>query len=86
MHWSHAQWGHMHWGDMSGWGWGWAGWVAPSLTMLIFFGGLAALIILLARRPADRPPDTAERILAERFARGDIDQDEYLQRRQTLHR
>jgi putative membrane protein len=54
--------------------------------MLIFFGGLAALIILLVRRPADRSPDTADRILAERFARGDIDDDEYQQRRQALHR
>lgn len=84
MYWSHMQWGHMHWGDMSGWGW--AGWLVPSLTMLIFFGGLAALIIFLTRRPADRSPDTAERILAERFARGDIDEDEFRQRQQALHR
>jgi len=84
MHWSQAQCGLLQWGDMSGWGW--AGWLMPSLTMLIFFGGLAALIILLVRRPADRSPDTADRILAERFARGDIDDDEYQQRRQALHR
>jgi putative membrane protein len=74
----------MHWGDMPGWGWG--GWIVPTLTMLVFLGGLAAVTILLVRRPAGRVPDTAEHILAERFARGDIDEAEYQQRRQALHR
>lgn len=84
MHWSHAEWDHMDWSHMSGWGW--AGWLMPTLTMLIFLGGLAALIIFLARRPADRSSSTPDRILAERFARGDIDEDEFQQRQRALHR
>jgi putative membrane protein len=84
MHWGDTQWDHMQWGDVSGWGW--AGWLVPSLTMLLFFGGLAAVIILLARRPADRTEDAADRILAERFARGDIDEDEFQRRRRVLRR
>jgi putative membrane protein len=84
MHWSHGQWDHMDWGDMSGWGW--AGWLMPGLTMLIFLGALAALIVFLARRPAHPTPDTAGRILAERFARGEIDADEYERRQEVLRR
>lgn len=76
--------GHMHWGDMSGWGW--AGWFMPSLTALILLGVLVTVIVLLARRPGERAPDTAGRILAERFARGEIGEEEYRQRRQVLGR
>lgn len=76
----------MHWGDMGAWGWGgWGGWVAGAAMMLIFWGGLVLVILLALRRSGDgRTPDDPERILAERFARGEIGEDEYQQRRRAL--
>jgi putative membrane protein len=56
-----------------------------TVMMLIFVGGLAAVIVALARRPAEPDPYRPERTLAERFARGEIDEDEYQRRRQALH-
>ena len=35
--------------------------------------------------PAARRTSTADEILAERFARGEIDQDEFIRVRQSLH-
>lgn len=72
----------MHWGDMGGWGWG--GWLAATAMMLIFWGGLAAVVLLALRRPGDGHTSEPERILAERFARGEIDEDEYQRRRRAL--
>ena len=75
---------------MMGWddgGWGWGGWLAMTLMMLVFWGGLAAVVVALVR--SARRPDAnrdARGILDERFARGDIDEDEYRRRREALHR
>lgn len=79
---------------MMGWddgGWGWGGWLAMTLMMLVFWGGLAAVVVALVRssRPPASAPDPgrdARGILDERFARGDIDEDEYRRRREALHR
>jgi putative membrane protein len=75
-------------------GWGAGRWIAMGLMMLAFWGLLAALAVYLIRttthRPADSSgptgtsPDQAMRILAERFARGEIDADEYSARRDVL--
>lgn len=50
--------------------------------------GLIALFVVLVAR-LDRPwrdlPDPAKRILDERFARGELDQKEYLERRALIH-
>ena len=62
------------------------------LMMLAFWGLLAALVVYvvknLGHRPADGAgvarPDDAMRILDERFARGDIEADDYSQRRDLL--
>ena len=64
------------------------------LFMLAFWGLIAALVVYVVRnlghRPPDQsgtsaaPPDQALRILDERFAHGDIDADEYNQRRDVL--
>jgi putative membrane protein len=72
----------MYSGHMDGWGWG--GWLAATVMMLILFGGLAAIVIAIVRRPAGVSQETPERILSERFARGEIDEDEYQRRRRTL--
>ena len=64
-----------------------------ALMMLIFWGGLVALIVFLVRGSRTGPsqsdedmrrgPDARE-ILAERFARGEISEDEFEQRMRVL--
>lgn len=73
-----------HWGD--GWGYGWVGSLLMIITMLVLWGGLITVIVLLIRRLGHHGPDhnDAQRILDERFARGEIDKDEYGQRSQAL--
>lgn len=83
---------------MMGWdgGWGVGAWIAMSLMMVVFWGGLIALVVWLVRgspsspsdRPATRSDDPAEhgeKVLAERFARGEIDEEEFTRRRELLH-
>ena len=85
---------------MMGWysGWGWGGWLGMSLLMLAFWGLVAVGVVALVRtvrrddqpRSAEQPmrvsaPDAHARdILDERFARGEIDADEYTRRRDLL--
>jgi putative membrane protein len=79
----------MMWGG--GWGWGHAifGWV----MMILFWGGLILLIVLGVRwlggnpgaQSAPPPPGkSALDILRERFARGEIDKDEFEERKRLL--
>lgn len=74
----------MYWNDGS---WGWAGWLMMIVTMLAFWG-LVAWVVLTVARGADPAPRTSpagpKSILAERFARGEIDDDEYRRRSDTL--
>lgn len=74
----------MMWGD----GWGWIG---GGLMMLVFWGGLIALIVFLVRgagrssRGGETPrPRDARDTLAERFARGEISEEEFEQRKRVL--
>ena len=80
-----------------GWGnggWGWGAWVFMAIMMLLFFALLAAVVVALIRPGGWRGTDTeprastssvgALRILDERFARGEIDADEYARRRDVL--
>jgi putative membrane protein len=68
-----------------------------SVMLLLFWGLVIAAIIALVRylggtrqggppasSSADRGRPSAEELLDERFARGEIDQDEYTRRRQLL--
>ena len=82
---------------MYGWdgnGWGAGVWVAMALMMLVFWAGVVTVVILLLRRtPPHQGPgpvrpsyDEAERILHERFARGEIDETEYAARHAALRR
>ena len=74
---------------MWGWnGWSWWGWLAMSLSMVAFWGlivwGIVAIVRGLGgtwRRPQGHDP---EQILAERYATGEIDEEEYHRRRQVL--
>jgi putative membrane protein len=79
----------MWFGDhMSGWGY-----VLMGFGTIVFWGLIVAGIVVLVHylgrseqhagvRPGDRP--TAEQVLAERFARGEIDEEEYRRRLDTL--
>lgn len=80
----------MHdWNDS---GWGWGGWVAMGLMMLAVVAVIVLLVVLVTRTQressAPMPPassaSAAERTLDERFARGEIDADEYRTRREVL--
>jgi len=72
-------------------GWGPGAWIAMAFVMLVFWAVVVAAIIALVRSDHSRGQDRAagrsddpERILAERFARGEIDADEFKQRRDIL--
>lgn len=74
------------WGHMGGWGWGMSifGWV----FMVAVVGLLVWLIVTSSRRP-DRPAAgerSALDVLDERYARGEIEREEYLERRADLER
>ena len=77
-----------------GGGWAMGGWIAMAVLMVVFWGGVVAVIVIFFRRSRSgqtmmglRPSHhEAERILNERFARGEIDETEYLARRSALRR
>ncbi len=65
-------------------GWGWA---LMSIGMVLVWGLVITGIVLLIRSVAssrNQPSQTPEQLLAERFARGEIDQDEYFRRLDAL--
>ena len=75
----------MMWYDHGSWGAG--DWVAMSVMMLVFWGGLIALVVFLVRGGRSRspePPRTPDEMLADRFARGEIDDEEFTRRRELL--
>ena len=77
-----------------GWGWGWGHMIFAGLMMIAFWGGIVLLIVLLVRwlaggsasshasSPASR--QTPLEILQERFAKGEIDKEEFEERRKLL--
>jgi putative membrane protein len=77
---------------MMGWygNWGWGGWTAMGLTMLLFWGLIVAGVVAVVRSSRPAPNDArggwgdALRLLDERFARGEIDEEDYRRRRELL--
>ena len=74
-------------------GWSWWGWVGMTITMLIFWGlviwGIVALVRYYNAPRADAPSGreqeaTPEGILATRFARGEIDEQEFTHKREVI--
>lgn len=76
--------------DPSGWGW-----FTMSVGMILFWTVLIVFAVLLFRavnRPSDggattekaQPTTTPELLLSERFARGEIDEEEYRRRLSVL--
>ena len=80
--------------DVSGWGW-----FVMSVSMILFWGLIITAAVLLFRAlarassgsgehhhgPVSAPDLTPEEILAVRFARGEIDEDDYRRRLAALH-
>lgn len=72
--------------------WNSSDWVAMSLMMIVFFGLFILAVAVLMRgsqrdaAPSDSGParETAEQLLANRFARGDIDEEDYDRRLAVL--
>jgi putative membrane protein len=70
--------------------WGWGHMFFGGFMMIAFWGGIILIVALLARsmgawRDTPSPPRRGPiDILQERFAKGEIDQKEYEERRQVL--
>jgi putative membrane protein len=87
-----------NWNDhMDGGGWWW--WIPMMVLMVAFVGALAWLVVVLARGtghssrvsnpvtaapPASPARPTAQDILAERLARGEIEPEDYRRRLEAL--
>lgn len=86
-------WGH-GWNGMGWMGMGWGGWIMMIVIVLTVWAVVAVAGIALFRGLRIREGGTrgasaaetseADRLLDERFARGEIDSDEYTARRETL--
>ena len=65
---------------------GWGAWLAMSAGMVAFWALVAVAVVAVVRSTRDDRPsgDEANRLLDERFARGDIDEQEYQARRDLL--
>lgn len=75
-------------GAMSGWNWAWMIFMLLAVCVLAGVGVVVAVRYLRQRGHAPAiepsPEPSAEEILADRFARGEIGEDEYWQRVHTL--
>ena len=73
------------WDHTGGWGMGWIG--LGMIHMVVFWGVVIFVIVALARLIGGRRESSSDRaldILRERFARGEIDADEYDRVRREL--
>jgi putative membrane protein len=68
------------------WSWSAGGWWWMTIAMVVFWGLVAWVAFTLARRPGaeDGGSRSAADILAERYAQGEIDDEEYQRRRAAL--
>jgi len=75
----------MGWGDH---GMGLTGWLMMGLGLLLFWGAVAAVLVAVVRglwsEPRRDMPADPLRLLNERFARGELDEQTYLRRRDVL--
>jgi len=79
------------WHDGYG-GWGWGSWVLSAVVLTVFFALVITAIVAAVRylggpghhhgtaAPGVQPGRKPEDLLAERFARGEIDDEEYRRR------
>ncbi len=84
--WDDGGWGDGMWG-MHGWG-GWWGLLVLLGVLLVVVAGAVLLAVTLGRTAGGGPQGPgatpADRLLDERYARGEIDEQEYLHRRAVL--
>lgn len=74
--------------------WGWGHMASGSLMMLLFWGLLILIVVFLVRQfgggsgaaPGREQTDSAHAILRDRFARGEIDEQEFEKRSKLLGR
>jgi putative membrane protein len=83
-----------------GWGWGPGFWIVPVICWLLLLGVIVALVVTRRRRwsragwggpwggpgpwASAQAARSAESVLAERFARGEVDETEYRARLEVL--
>lgn len=74
-------------------GYGWHGWFFGPIMMIVFIAVAVVVVVTLVRwlgsqdhalPPYSPPPKTPLDILKERFARGEIDKEEFEERRRLL--
>lgn len=70
----------MYWGNGD---WSWTAWMAMSISMVLFWGLIVWAMFSLLRNGTSQER-TPLQILDERFAHGDIDEEEYRRRREAL--
>lgn len=83
---NYSGYGH-RWGD-----WGWGHMVFGSLTMVLIWGSVIVVVVLLVRwltkgasnATTTQTENTAMDILKARFARGEIDKEEFEERKRVL--
>lgn len=77
----------------SGWDWGWGHMIFGSFMMVLFWGGIIIAIVFAVRwlgsgsSSGSMPASSRNKaldILQERFARGEIDKDEFEERKRLL--
>jgi putative membrane protein len=64
---------------------GWGGWLLMTIAMVLFWAQIITAVVLIVRYLVSQQPTgtsagsarTPEEVLAERYARGEIDDDEY---------
>jgi putative membrane protein len=71
------------WEGPTGWAWWWMG-----VAMLVFWGFVAWVAVTLVHQGDKEPrvPGGAREILDERYARGEIEDDEYRRRSDLIRR
>lgn len=71
-----------------GWNWGWGHMILGPLMMILFWGGIILVIVFAVRWLGGGPSQPARNraldILHERFARGEIDRQEFEERKRVL--
>jgi putative membrane protein len=76
---------------MSGWGMGWGAGLLALFAVLAVVAIVVAVVVAATRTVGDGgpprgPDEDALRLLDARFARGEIDEEDYLRRRSLLSR
>jgi putative membrane protein len=64
-------------------GFGWF-WIVGLLQPVFWIAVIALLVTVFRRRPPERPQPPAIALLEERYARGEISREEFLERRSVL--